>query len=150
MIALPPVDPADFIMKSGDEMQKSINKYFNEITLEDAVRPETLDPEYSPELIEKLQTQYYKTLERIWDTIPTYYHSSFQAAYKLPAIEDICDLDALQKAYDKAARITFWEKLGKSNYKDVLAYKLLLKENCENYLQAMHGQFIEAVSKIRS
>ena len=38
MIALPPVDPADFIMKAGDEMRKCINKYFDEITLEEAVQ----------------------------------------------------------------------------------------------------------------
>ena len=58
MIALPPVDPADFIMKSGDELQKCINKYFNEIPLEEAARPEILDPKYTPD-----QDRYYGWVE---------------------------------------------------------------------------------------
>ena len=53
----------------------------------------------------------------------------------------------LQKAYDEALKTSIWEKLGKTNYKDVMAFKLLLKEDCETYLNAMHGQFIEAVDK---
>ena len=147
MIALPPVDPADFIMRSGDEMQKSINKYFNEISLDDAVKLEILDPDYTPDLIEKLQSEYYTALERIWNNSPIHHRASFQAAFKLPAVESICDLDALQKAYDEALKTSIWEKLGKTNYKDVMAFKLLLKEDCETYLNAMHGQFIEAVDK---
>ena len=148
MIALPPVDPADFIMKAGDEMQKSINEYFNEISLDDAVNAEILDEKYAPQLLNKLYDDYYRKLEIIWDSIPTYYHSSFQAVYQAPSLEEAGDLEALQKAYAEAVKITFWEKLGKTNYKDVMAYKLLLKEYSENLLRTMHGRFIDIVSKV--
>ena len=148
MIALPPVDPADFIMQAGDAMQNCFNKYLNVIPLEEAIQDETLDPKYSPNLLSEMGAEYYKELERIWDTIPSYYRSSFQAAYETPTPDVAGDLFALQKAYEDAVKKTFWEKLGKTNYKDVLAYKLLLKEYGKKYLQAMHASFINAVSKI--
>ena len=149
MIALPPVDPADFIMKAGDAMKKCINKYFSEISLEEAARSETLDPKYAPELLEKLQLEYYKELENIWATIPTYYHSSFNGTYKMPALQEAGDPEALKKAYQAAVKRSFWEKIGSSNYKDVLAYKSLLKQYAENLLVAMHGNFVDAVANIR-
>ncbi len=149
MIALPPVDPADFIMKAGDAMKKCINKYFSEISLEEAARSETLDPKYAPELLEKLQIEYYKELENIWATIPTYYHSSFEGKYKMPALQEAGDPEALKKAYQSAVKRSLWEKIGNSNYKDVLAYKSLLKQYAENLLVAMHGNFVDAVANIR-
>ena len=148
MIALPPVDPADFIMKSGDEMRKCINKYLNVIPLDEAIRDEVLDPKYAPTLLDEMAAEYHMALENIWDTIPSYFRSSFKAAYVAPTPDVAGDLLALQKAYEDAVKVGFWEKLGKTNYKDVLAYKLLLKEYGQRYLQAMHLSFIDAVSKI--
>ena len=147
MIALPPVDPADFIMKSGDEMRKCINKYLNEIPLEEAIQDEILDPKYSPTLLDEMGAEYYRELEKIWDSIPSYFRSSFKAAYTAPTPDVAGDRPALLRAYEDAVKIGFWEKLGKTNHKDVLAYKLLLKEYGQRYLQAMHLSFIDAVSK---
>ena len=147
MIALPPVDPADFIMKSGDEMQKCINKYFNEIPLEEAARPEILDPKYTPDLLGTLQAEYYSALERIWDSVPLHYHASFGAVYKAPAPEEIGDLDALQKAYRAAVRRSPWERLSK-NDKDVIDYKNRLKSYCEALLWTMHERFVNVMADI--
>lgn len=149
MIALPPVDPADFIMKAGDEMQKCINKLFNEVSLEEAANAEILDEKYAPDCLAKLQAEYYKKLEIIWASIPTYYHSSFEAVYKNPPLNVAGDLDALEKAYAAAVKRSFWEKLGKTNYKDVEAYKALLKQYADNLLGAMHGRFVDVVANIR-
>ena len=147
MIALPPVDPADFIMQAGDEMQKCINKYFNEISLDEAVRGEPLDPKFIPDLPAALQAEYYGALEKIWDAIPAY-RPNFKDAFKTPPLESVVDLDALQKAYGEALRRTFGERL-RGDYSDVLAYKRLLKENSEALLWAMHSRFVDAVTKIR-
>lgn len=148
MIALPPVDPADYIMKAGDEMQNCFNKYLNVIPLEEAIQDETLDPKYSPNLLSEMGAEYLTELEKLWDTIPSYYRSSFKSAYEVPTPDVAGDLFVLQKAYEDAVKKSVWEKLGKTNYKDVLAYKLLLKEYGKKYLQAMHASFINAVSKI--
>jgi hypothetical protein len=147
MIALPPVDPAEFIMESGNEMQKCINKYFNEIPLEEAARPEILDPKYSPELLGTLRDEYYAALERIWNSIPTYRHTSFEGLYETPELAVAGDLDALQKAYDAAVRRTLWERLSK-NDKDVFKYKNLLKLYCEALLWNMHARFIDITADI--
>ena len=147
MIALPPVDPADFIMKSGDELQKCINKYFNEIPLEEAARPEILDPKYTPDLLGTLQAEYLSALERIWDSVPLHYRASFKAVYKVPSMEEIGDLDALQKAYQAAVKRTLRERLSKSE-KDVIDYKNRLKSYCEALLWTMHDRFIDVIADI--
>ena len=134
-------------MKAGDEMQKCINKYFTEISLEEATQAGILDPKYSPELLVRLRSEYSGKLEIIWDSIPTYYRSSFEAACNLPPLEAAGDLDSLQKAYDAAVKRTFRERLH-NDYQDVIAYKLLLKEYGERLLMAMHGRFTDVVSDI--
>ena len=144
MIALPPVDPADFIMKSGDELKNCFNAYFNEISLEDATRGEALDPKYAPELLEKMQSEYQEKLRGIWDSIPIYM-GDFDKLYQTLPLDVAGDPAALQKAYAEAVRRTLWEKLG-NNYKDVMAYKLLLKQYAQNLLQAMHNQFVDIVA----
>lgn len=144
MIALPPVDPADFIMQAGDERQKCLFELFDEISLDDAIRAEPLDPKFSPDLLGALQAKYYNELERIWDRIPSYYRSDFATAYEAPPLESAGDLDVLQKAYDAAVKRTLWERLGK-NYKDVVAYKQLLRLYCEALLANMHQRFVDAV-----
>lgn len=147
MIALPPVDPADFIMKAGDELQKCINEYFNEISLEEATRGEILDPKYTPELLSVLQAEYYKKLETIWDSIPMYYRSSFQAVYQMPPVESAGDPEVLQKAYKAAVKRTLRERR-RNDYKDVFEYKDLLKTYAEALLWNMHARFVDIASNI--
>lgn len=147
MIALPPVDPADYIMQAGDELNKCINKYFNEITLEQAARAEPLDSKYAPELLEELQAEYLAYLERIWDSIPVRHRSSFKAAYRMPSLEVAGDLDALQEAYQAALKRTPREKRRK-DFKDVMDYKLLLQGYGERLLRVMHAAFVDIVAEI--
>lgn len=149
MIALPPVDPADFIMQAGDEMQKCINKYFSEISLEEASSADVLDPKYSPDLLKQIQAEYYQKLENIWASIPSYYHSSYASVAQMPPVDVAGDPEALKKAYQAAVKRSFWEKIGKSNYKDVMEYKSLLKQYAENLLVAMHHGFVDAVANKR-
>lgn len=134
-------------MKAGDELQKCINKFFDEISLEEATRPEILDQKYTPELLDEIQADYYRRLEIIWDNIPTYYHSSFQAAYEMPPVESAGDPEVLKKAYDAAVKRTLGERLRK-DYKDVFMYKTFLKGYAEALLWNMHARFVDAVSKI--
>ena len=145
MIYVPPVDPADYIIQATDELKKCINKYFGDISLEEASRPEVLDPKYSPELLVTLRKEYYKALEQIWASVPTSRRASFEGAVHLPAIERD---EALEQAYAAATRRSFWEKLGKTNFKDVLAFKQLLKERSEELLNGMHDEFTAALIKI--
>ena len=145
MIYVPPVDPADYIMQATDEMQKCINKYFGEISLEEASRPEVLDPKYTPDLRQTVASEYYRALEKIWHSVPTSYHASFEAIVKFPSMEVQEDLE---QAYAAAVKRSFWERLGKSNYKDVLAYKQLLKERCVGMLTNMQDQFTAGLVEI--
>lgn len=147
MIALPPVDPADFIMRAGDEMQKCINEYFNEITLEEATQSEMLDQKYAPELLGELRAEYIGKLRRIWNSVPSPSLGGFDENYKAPPVEAAGDLDVLEKAYQAALKRTLRERLSK-DYKDVVAYKRLLKEYGERLLWAMHDRFVKAVSDI--
>lgn len=147
MIALPPVDPADYIMMASEEMQKCINKYFNEITLEQVARAEPLETKFAPEMLDDLLAEYRACLERVWDSMPLRHSSSFAAAYRTPSVEAAGDLDALREAYQAALKRTPREKRRK-DFTDVMAYKLLLQEYGERLLRAMHARFVDAVAEI--
>ena len=54
----------------------------------------------------------------------------------------------LREAYAAATRISFWEKISKSNHEDVEAYKAVLKDYCEHMLVNMHHAFVDACSKL--
>lgn len=147
MIALPPVDPADYIMMASEEMQKCINKYFNEITLEQAARAEPLDPKYAPEMLVELQAEYGSALEMLWESIPRYYRSRIDADFKAPDLKEAGDPEVLEQAYQEALRRTRREKR-RNDFKDVMEYKLLLQEYGERLLRAMHARFVDAVAQI--
>lgn len=147
MIALPPVDPADYIMMASEEMQKCINKYFNEITLEQAARAEPLDTKFAPEMLGDLLVEYRACLERVWDSMPIRHRSSFAAAYQTPSVEAAGDLGALQEAYQAALKRTPRERRRK-DFKDVMEYKLLLQEYGERLLRVMRTRFVDAVAEI--
>lgn len=51
----------------------------------------------------------------------------------------------IKPAYDAAVRRTLWERLTKTNHKDVTYYKGLLKRYTEELLMALRCDFLEDV-----
>ena len=127
-----------------------IDKYFGNLVHEAAIeRPEDIG-KYEKELPLKIEEEYYNYLKSLWNKID---------AKDKPSLEDILekrhisvlmtddDREGIKYAYDDAKRVTLWEKVTKSNYKDVTFYKGLLETYTRELLLCLRCDFIEDIHK---
>ena len=142
-----PVDPVEFMDAASRELDKCVEHYFREISLEEAAHPEILDSHYTQDYLDRVFRDYYERLEKIWNRSPLSGRATFAAAYHAPAIEEAGDPMALDKAYKDAARRTLWERLTRTNHKDVFEYKQMLNTYGEAMLNTMLNRFAEAIIK---
>lgn len=108
-------------------------------------QPETIG-EYSKELPLKIELEYYNYLEYLWKEYVTNNKQDFsniidKRHLRMLSTED--DIEAIEYAYNDATRQTLWERLTKSNHKDVTYYKGLLKEYTKELLSCLRCDFLE-------
>ena len=126
--------------------QELIDKYFGNLVYEAAIeQPETIG-EYSKELPLKIEMEYYSYLEYLWKENMTNNEQDFSSIIdkrhlRMLSTED--DIEAIEYAYNDATRQTLWERLTKSNHKDVTYYKGLLKEYTKELLSSLRCDFLE-------
>lgn len=126
--------------------QELIDKYFGNLVYEAAIeQPETIG-EYSKELPLKIELEYYNYLEYLWKEYMTNNKQDFsniidKRHLRMLSTED--DIEAIEYAYNDATRQTLWERLTKSNHKDVTYYKGLLKEYTKELLSCLRCDFLE-------
>ena len=126
--------------------QELIDKYFGNLVYEAAIeQPETIG-EYSKELPLKIELEYYNYLEYLWKENMTNNEQDFSSIIdkrhlRMLSTED--DIEAIEYAYNDATRQTLWERLTKSNHKDVTYYKGLLKEYTKELLSCLRCDFLE-------
>lgn len=126
--------------------QELIDKYFGNLVYEAAIeQPETIG-EYSKELPLKIEMEYYSYLEYLWKEYMTNNKQDFsniidKRHLRMLSTED--DIEAIEYAYNDATRQTLWERLTKSNHKDVTYYKGLLKEYTKELLSCLRCDFLE-------
>lgn len=128
--------------------QELLDKYFGNIIYEAAVlRPETIG-EYTKDLPLKIEAEYFDFLKLLWEDVRGEDSRSLddlldKRHLRMLMTED--DREGIKKAYDNAVQITLWERLTKSNHKDVTFYKGLLKEYARELLRVMTADFLEDV-----
>lgn len=126
--------------------QELMDKYFGNLVYEAAIeQPETIG-EYSKELPLKIELEYYNYLEYLWKEYITNNKQDFsniidKRHLRMLSTED--DIEAIEYAYNDATRQTLWERLTKSNHKDVTYYKGLLKEYTKELLSCLRYDFLE-------
>ena len=126
--------------------QELMDKYFGNLVYEAAIeQPETIG-EYSKELPLKIELEYYNYLEYLWKEYMTNNKQDFsniidKRHLRMLSTED--DIEAIEYAYNDATRQTLWERLTKSNHKDVTYYKGLLKEYTKELLSCLRCDFLE-------
>lgn len=126
--------------------QELMDKYFGNLVYEAAIeQPETIG-EYSKELPLKIEMEYYSYLEYLWKENMTNNEQDFSSIIdkrhlRMLSTED--DIEAIEYAYNDATRQTLWERLTKSNHKDVTYYKGLLKEYTKELLSCLRCDFLE-------
>lgn len=133
-----------------EKEQKLLNKYFGNLVKEAAIeKPETIG-EYTKDLPLKIETEYKVFLEDLWkevapeDLKDTSLVLEEQKLRKLMTDDDREGIDA---AYKDATEQTMWERITKTNHKDVTYYKGLLLEYTRDLLMVMRNDFMEEITR---
>lgn len=129
--------------------QELLDKYFGSLVHEAAIeQPETIE-EYTKDLPMKIEAEYREFLESIWEKYApaklkgTPLVLEEQKLRELMTDNDRAEIDA---AYKDASTTTLWEKITKTNHKDVTYYKGLLHEYTKDLLTVMRIDFLEEIT----
>lgn len=134
-----------------EKFDELIAKYFGNLVQEAAIeRPETIG-DYSLELPRQIEAEYNAYLKELWTEIAPQGSPSFEEIIDKKHLSDLMtddDRENIPCAYDAAMHRNLWERLTKTNHKDVTYYKGLLKRYTEDLLTALRCDFMEDVRKV--
>ena len=132
-----------------DKEQELLRKYFGNLTREAAIeRPETIG-EYTKDLPLKIEAEYKVFLEELWkEYAPEELKGTplVLEEQKLRKLMTDDDREGIDAAYKDAIEQTLWERITKTNHKDVTYYKALLKEYTCDLLLVMREDFLEEIT----
>lgn len=135
--------------KCRKKEQGLLNKYFGNLVKEAAIeRPETIS-EYTKVLPLMIEAEYRVFLERLWKEyapedlkgVPLVLEEQ-----KLRKLMTDDDRELIDVAHKDATEQTLWERITKSNHKDVTYYKGLLQEYTRDLLMVMREDFLEEIA----
>ncbi len=132
-----------------EKEQELLDKYFGNLVREAAIeRPETIG-EYTKDLPLKIEAEYCAFLEELWNE---YAPEGLKGAplvleeKKLRKLMTDDDRELISEAHKDAAEQTLWERITKTNHKDVTYYKGLLQEYTRDLLMVMREDFLEEIT----
>ncbi len=132
-----------------EKEQELLDKYFGNIVKEAAIeRPENIG-DYTIDLPLKIEVEYRAYLEELWkeyapeDMKGTPLVLEEQKLRKLMTDDD---RELIDEAYKDATEETLWERVTKTNHKDVTYYKGLLQEYTRDLLMVMRLDFLEEIT----
>ena len=130
--------------------QKILDKYFGNLVQEAAIeQPETIG-DYTKDLPLKIEEEYFQYLKGLWAEINPDKSKSLESILDKRHISMLMtddDREGIHYAYEDATRRTLWERLTKTNHKDVTFYKGLLEEYTRELLLCLRCDFIEDVNQ---
>ena len=126
-----------------------LNKYFGNLVKEAAIeRPETIG-EYTKDLPLKIEAEYRVFLEELWkEHAPDELKGTplVLEEQKLRMLMTDDDRELIDEAHKDAVEQTLWERITKTNHKDVTYYKGLLQEYTRDLLMVMREDFFEEIT----
>ena len=132
-----------------EKEQELLDKYFGNFVHEAAIeRPETIG-EYTIDLPLKIEAEFREFLEKLWNEVaPAELKGSplVLEEQKLRELMTDDDREGIQYAYKDATERTLWERITKTNHKDVTYYKGLLLEYTRDLLMVMRHDFLEEIT----
>lgn len=132
-----------------EKEKELLNKYFGGLVKEAAVeRPETIG-EYTKDLPLKIEAEYRAFLEELWKEYATDDLEGTPLVLeeqKLRKLMTDDDRELIDEAHKDAMEQTLWERITKTNHKDVTYYKGLLQEYTRDLLMVMREDFLEEVT----
>lgn len=131
--------------KEKELMEKYYGKLVNEAALE---QPETIG-EYTKDLPLKIEADYRVYLEGLWKEYAPEELKDTPLVFeeqKLRKLMTDDDREGVDAAFKVAMEQTLWERVTKTNHKDVTYYKGLLKEYTRDLLMVMREDFLEEIT----
>ena len=129
-----------------EKEQELLDKFFGNLVHEAAIeRSETIG-EYTKELPLKIEAEYKRFLEELWKEVAPEElkgTSLILEEQKLRKLMTDDDREMIDVAYKDATEQTLWERITKTNHKDVTYYKGLLLEYTRDLLMVMRNDFLE-------
>lgn len=132
-----------------EKEQELLDKYFGCLVHEAAIeRPETIG-EYTIDLPLKIEAEFREFLEELWeDAAPAELKGTplVLEEQKLRKLMTDDDREGIHYAYKDAIEVTLWERITKTNHKDVAYYKGLLLDYTRDLLLVMRNDFLEEIT----
>ena len=132
-----------------EKEQELLNKYFGNLVNEAAMeRPESIGT-YTKDLPLRIEDEYRVFLEGLWkEHAPENMKDTplVLEERKLRKLMTDDDREGIEEAYKDATVRTLWERITKTNHKDVTYYKGLLKEYTRELLMIMREDFLEEIT----
>jgi hypothetical protein len=132
-----------------EKEQELLYMYFGDLVKQAALeRPETIG-DYTKDLPLKIEAEYKAFLEYLWKKFaPEKYKGTplVLDEQKLRKLMTDDDRELIDEAYKDAIEKTLWERITKSNHKDVTYYKGLLQEYTRDLLMVMREDFLEEIT----
>lgn len=129
--------------------QELIETYFGNLVQEAAlIRPETIE-EYSKDLPLKIEAEYKAFLEKLLEESAPEELKGTPLVLEEQTLRKLMtddDRELIDEAYKDAIEQTLWERITKSNHKDVTYYKGLLQEYTRDLLMVMREDFLEEIT----
>ena len=132
-----------------EKEQKLLYMYFGDLVKQAAIyRPETIG-EYTKDLPLKIEAEYKAFLEDLWKKYAPEKYKGMPLVLdeqKLRKLMTDDDRELIDVAYKDATELTLWERITKTNHKDVIYYKGLLREYTKELLMVMREDFLEEIT----
>ena len=132
-----------------EKEQELLNKHFGNLVKEAAAeRPETIG-KYTKDLPLQIEAEYRAYLEGLWnDFAPEELKGTplVLEEQKLRELMTDKDRELMEKAHIDASEQTLWERITKTNHKDVTYFKGLLQEYTRDLLMVMREDFLEEIT----
>jgi hypothetical protein len=126
-----------------------LEKYFGNLAKEAACEKTETIGDYKLELPLKIEAEYRTFLEELWkDYAPEELRGTplVLEERKLRKLMTTDDCEAVEEALKDAEEQTLWERITKTNHKDVTYYKGLLEEYTRELFLVMREDFLEEIT----
>lgn len=132
----------------SEKSDSLLEKYFGNLVKEAAIDcPETIG-DYDLGLPLRIETEYRDFLQELWKEIAPDDQRTIDDLLNQQKLRDRMtedDREGIAYAYRNAQQRTLWERITKTNHKDVTYYKGLLEEYTRELLFCMKHDFLEEI-----
>lgn len=133
----------------SEKAEELLVDYFGNLVKEASIDcPETIG-DYDLELPLRIEAEYREFLKKLWEEIAPNDSRAIDEILEEKKLRNLMtedDRESLNYAYEKAKKQTLWERITKTNHKDVTVYKACLKEYTAELLLCMRLDFLEEVT----